>query len=554
MEISVVVATYNRAELLLRTLHCLFDQEFPADQYEIIVVVDGSTDNTIQVLEQCRPRCSLRYCSQTNRGQAGARNVGIQMARGDLLLFLDDDLLAPPQLLRAHASAHRDLEPIVVFGSVLVSSESRPGLATEYTRLSGQFYEALERGQAPSWPDHTQVLPNSSVPRSLLLEVGGFDESFFRAHEDTELGIRLWKRGIRFTFLRRSPVYQIFLKNVSELTVEESELDGKSEVLLCEKHPEYRPHSKLVPPRKLVSRILLRLFLRANKVCRAALSALLRIVAPFYRSSLGRRFGLRIIELGRRAVLVGTACAKLGGVRNLDRDYWVRLPILMYHHVGPDVGLGALSVSPSAFAMQMKWLSDHGFQTITPSDWIGWCEGQFQLPLRPVIITFDDAYKDLNQYAFPLLRDYGFSATVFVVTEAIGGTNAWDRPKGFPAVPLLDRSDIYDWSQKGLEFGAHSRTHRDLSSCTSAELEEEVLGSARDLAAITGTPPTSFAYPYGAYNERVCEFVGRNFQIAFTVDPGLNDLGTDPHRQRRSMVVNGFAMRFRYRLLVGRVL
>ena len=119
----------------------------------------------------------------------------------------------------------------MVFGSVLVSEDSARNLATEYTRrFAEHFYGRLETGLEPSWPEYVHVLPNSSVPTPVLLQAGGFDEQFFRAHEDTELGLRLWKNGVRFRFLRGAGVRQVFVKSVFEVAFDEAQLDGKSEI------------------------------------------------------------------------------------------------------------------------------------------------------------------------------------------------------------------------------------------------------------------------------------------------------------------------------------
>src|SRR5262245_35010670 len=105
MEISVVIATYNRRALLARSLQTVFEQDLPSDQYEIIVVIDGSNDGTLEMLSQWEPRCGFRVLCQENLGQAAARNAGINAARGRLVLFLDDDILVPPHLLRTHVAA-----------------------------------------------------------------------------------------------------------------------------------------------------------------------------------------------------------------------------------------------------------------------------------------------------------------------------------------------------------------------------------------------------------------------------------------------------------------
>ncbi len=101
--ISVVVATYNRRAVLARTLPTLFAQDLPPGQYEVIVVVDGSTDGTAEWLRGLRPRQAFRVLEQPNLGPAAARNAGLAAARGGLILFLDDDILCGPTLLRTQS-------------------------------------------------------------------------------------------------------------------------------------------------------------------------------------------------------------------------------------------------------------------------------------------------------------------------------------------------------------------------------------------------------------------------------------------------------------------
>ena len=94
-KLSVVVPTRNRREVLIpRTLPAMFSQDVPVEDFEIIVVVDGSTDGTAQALSELQPPCSLRIIEQANRGPSAARNNGIRAALGDLLLFIDDDVFS----------------------------------------------------------------------------------------------------------------------------------------------------------------------------------------------------------------------------------------------------------------------------------------------------------------------------------------------------------------------------------------------------------------------------------------------------------------------------
>jgi peptidoglycan/xylan/chitin deacetylase (PgdA/CDA1 family) len=435
----------------------------------------------------------------------------------------------------------------------LVAEDSRQGLGTDFTRtFAERYYGMLEKGVKSYWPDYVHVLPNSSVPTSVLREAGGFDERFYRAHEDTELGLRLWKRGVQFRFLDGVAVHQVFTKKLSDIVFGEAELGGKGEVLLCEKHPEYRQCSDLAPPPGFIKRAVLKGFLSSPVASARALSVVLSLFARFDKSELSRWFGIKLGQLCQRGMIVTSACRQVGGLEQFYGRYWARVPVLMYHHVGHEEELGFLSVTPEAFARQMRWLAESGYHPITASEWATWCKTGKPLPPKPVLLTFDDGYSDLAKYAFPVLCAHGFSATVFIVTSALGGTNAWDRDKGLAVASLLDADQIREWSRMGIEFGAHTRTHCDLTRCTPAELKDEVIGSYQDLAALLGYPPASFAYPYGYHDDNVVKLVQQTYDVAFGTDPGLDSVETHRHLQNRTMVFNDRRLRFDYRLRVGR--
>jgi len=139
----------------------------------------------------------------------------------------------------------------------------------------------------------------------------------------------------------------------------------------------------------------------------------------------------------------------------------------------------------------------------------------------------------------PVLHRHGFGAMVAVVTSQIGGTNAWDESQGSGTHLLMTAEQIREWAAKGIEFGAHSRTHRDLTTVSETDLQEEVAGSANELATLLGAQPRAFAYPYGPYNDRVVHCVRESFQLAFTCEEGLSSLRTDPYRLRRTLVLPG---------------
>src|SRR5262249_15386543 len=142
------------------------------------------------------------------------------------------------------------------------------------------------------------------------------------------------------------------------------------------------------------------------------------------------------------------------GWRTLESEFGKRLPVLMYHHVGPK-GPDAdpdLTVSPERFAAQIRFLARLGYVGIRPSDWLSWLRQGKPLPKRPMLLTFDDAFEDLNDYVFPVLERYGFGAVVFVVTNCIGKTNIWDQSRGYALRRCLTAPQIQHWSKRGIDF------------------------------------------------------------------------------------------------------
>jgi glycosyltransferase involved in cell wall biosynthesis len=202
MKLSVVIPTMNKVALLEQTLDALLVQDMaPGDEWEIVVVNDGSTDGTGSFLESRSGtgEASLVVVSPpANVGRARARNLGARSARGNWILFLDDDIVAPPGLLRAHL-AHLEANPgCGVIGYAVTEPDLVDGPHFHY--LDSRGAAGLQSGAAPG---RFFVTQNASVPRRAFLDVGGFDEEFSTyGFEDMEVAFRLEEdAGIRFLAL-----------------------------------------------------------------------------------------------------------------------------------------------------------------------------------------------------------------------------------------------------------------------------------------------------------------------------------------------------------------
>jgi glycosyltransferase involved in cell wall biosynthesis/peptidoglycan/xylan/chitin deacetylase (PgdA/CDA1 family) len=546
-KISVVIPTHNRRDVLLgQALPAIFQQDFPAEEYEVIVVVDGSTDGTAESLRSLQPHCGWQVLEQPNRGPGAARNHGIEAARGDLILFIDDDIICAPDLLRRHEAAHTGPEPRVVHGSISIAPGT-PASVLKYANAAWYkaYYDRLDAQAGLHWPQDDFLISNSSVPRATLLACGKFDEHF-AAKEDYELGLRLWKMGVQFKYLRDAVAYEYFVKTSQYALRNDGEGFGKTEVLLSRKHPVYRPYSGFAGLGKLGWRKRL----RQQIYVRLPLSPVGLLTGPLWaceklcRFPALQRAGHRLLGAGRSMVEFRSAAQEAGSWEALDSEFGRRLPVLLYHHVGPQrPGAPAgLTVSPERFERQVRRLARRGFAAIRPADWAAWHRDAKPLPAKPVLLTFDDAYADLVEHALPVLRRYGFGAAVFVVTGQLGGTNAWGEAHGSHTLRLMTAEQIRYWATQGIEFGAHSRTHPDLTTLPGEKLAKEVVGSGNDLAELLGSRVVSFAYPYGFYNQAVLDCVRGAFDLAFLAGnamQGMNHLQTNPHLLTRTAVLPG---------------
>lgn len=196
------------------------------------------------------------------------------------------------------------------------------------------------------------------------------------------------------------------------------------------------------------------------------------------------------------------------------------IPVLMYHQITDQLNntsMPNLRVSPKRFARQLDYLKKNGYTTIT----LNQAAAGGPLPAKPVVLTFDDAYLDFYEQAWPLLKERGMTATLFVVTSAIGGTNAWDVLKGMPEEQIITREQLRELDAGGIEIGGHSHTHMTLTELSDRHLLREITGCQKILTDITGRPARTFSYPFGLYNNKVCEAVARaGFTLACTTKPG----------------------------------
>lgn len=199
-------------------------------------------------------------------------------------------------------------------------------------------------------------------------------------------------------------------------------------------------------------------------------------------------------------------------------------PVLLYHRIVETAASDdRLAVSLESFERQMRALHTWGIHAGS----LGSLEAGRGRPIRAVGLTFDDGYRDFLYHALPILKRYGFTATVFVVTGRVGKRADWVRADG---PTLLGWEEIRKLAASGIEFGSHSRTHPRLDALSNERLHEEIDGSKRDLERELATPVSWMSYPYGASNEAVRRATRRaGYDAAFGVLSGP----TGPYNRAR---------------------
>ena len=243
--VSLVVPTYQRRGAVLRLLESLRTQTLPPDRFEAIVAVDGSTDGTAEAVRSLAAPFAVRVLEGPNRGRAGACNAGIRAAAGAIVVLLDDDMEATPDLLAAHARAHEGAGWRAVVGAAPIIDGPDASPFVRY--MADGFRARMERIGRPGHrlSFREAYTGNFSAPRDALLAVGGFDEAFrVYGHEDYELALRLQAAGVELAFSAEACAHQHYDKTFAGFA-RDGIARGRTAVLFAGKHPEVRGRLKL---------------------------------------------------------------------------------------------------------------------------------------------------------------------------------------------------------------------------------------------------------------------------------------------------------------------
>lgn len=189
-------------------------------------------------------------------------------------------------------------------------------------------------------------------------------------------------------------------------------------------------------------------------------------------------------------LLMGTLTFMAGSAAAINMDESQNgIPVLMYHSIGY-VKDNGLVMTPEKFRSQIKYIKDNGYTTLTLDELHALFKGNKPIPQKLVVITLDDGYSDNYKYAYPILKEYGAKATIFVITKTIDGKNT----------SYLNSEQIKELQANGIDIQSHTAGHEDLSTLTYEKQLKTLKESKGELEKLLNKSVNYIAYPFGKYN------------------------------------------------------
>lgn len=244
INVSVIIPTYNRSKILLKTLKALENQNYPKSNYQVVIADDGSTDNTSFEIRDFQKKSDLRikYIKLSHVSSCHARNAALTCSDYELILSIDDDIVTAPDFISEHARIHKEYSykrDIIVSGYIKWPDAWRASSFMKYIAEKGPLYGYGMIKNELDLPFAFLYSANFSIHKSVLIENGMFDERFSQYFEDSELGFRLKKKGLKIILNKKAAACHFHRVGIFSF-LKRQELAGYSAVKFYLKCPELK--------------------------------------------------------------------------------------------------------------------------------------------------------------------------------------------------------------------------------------------------------------------------------------------------------------------------
>lgn len=232
-----------------------------------------------------------------------------------------------------------------------------------------------------------------------------------------------------------------------------------------------------------------------------------------------------------------TALYLFYGIRRFFRIFFDlnEVSALAYHSISDRESESV--ISPADFEKQMHFLHSRGYYFASLDEVVEYARGERSLASRSVAITFDDGYADNYINALPILKKYNIPACVFMITDQEKSGEALGYQGSF-----LNNEHIEEMRKQKISFGCHSRSHGDLSKMSDVELENEMIGSKRQLESACHCLIDYFAYPGGTYSDAAITVAKKTYKAAFSIKPGLVHTGDNAYVLKRNVILRSMPL------------
>ncbi|MGE5109939.1 MAG: polysaccharide deacetylase family protein [Acidobacteriaceae bacterium] len=530
MKWTIVIPTWRRAKVLAALLERLGTQT--CRDFEVVVVCDGEDLETREVSESPAYDFPLRWIFHPqNLGLAAARDTGAQAARGEFLLFLDDDVAPDPHLLEVDLKAHAEAQewPSSAICGRIIEERQTAFVSKTDEFLQRSWEEFLAQALPPERTPNTASIGskaelsawfglNCSIRRELFEILGGFDGRL-RSDEEMEFGLRLYRAGMATRYVPGAVVRHHGSGDQSKYYPRCWRLSGELDVYRAREKKERSAQIRQladITEASATQRLLARAAWENPDAVLALASVFERVT-----DATGSRSSFAVWTRLRHAGEYWKAARATG----ILKDELLQLlgsgnRILLFHSLSRPVNAREREyyISPERFQRCLSWLEMMQYRHAHAKEWI-----EERVPKQSVLLTFDDAYDDLYTELLPQVSRFRLRPLVFVVVDRIGGTNVWDEGQGLRKRSLLTLERMREMQRHGVTFASHSLTHPNLSSLPNSELHREVRDSKAKLEDLLGVSVEWFAYPFGVADRRVRAAVAEaGYKAAVTTNAGFN--------------------------------